>query len=472
MFVHTHVRFCGVGQGLYTHGRTRLINPPGTTDLSIEWVYDCGSMNESTINASVREHASEQRRDLEFVVISHLDIDHIRGLPALLKAYRVKRIVLPYHQRTIRLCWGLSELDGNVPIDQVRTLIGLWRDPVQTIRAMIPSAGAEDGPQIILVPPSREQAPDEYPPDNPNRDNEPYLPLSADEDTELPSGDAHTAVLVPSRPIIYFRHWEFLPYVDPTSHDAYLSFSSDTKDTLDKKLDDILTASQQNNMTGEDLWEKIVAFKEVFYAAISAVKVGNGQRPRASSKQKNEISLIGYFGAINHKRDLAWAAPGSNYRDARGAPDFPFFAQVARGGLLCTGDAFLESAESIKSLETVLGSKRMANIACHQVAHHGSKHNSNALTHQSVNAPVNVFCANPNAKDNHPAKETVRAYARWLPSPNAPKHRTRRPLVNDTDFEMCMVGACSDEAERGMSRALHAGYPLWSYDSRYWRYYD
>lgn len=469
MFLHTYVRFCGVGQGLYTHGNTRLIDRPNKTVRSIEWVYDCGSMNEEVVNASVEANASEESRELEFVVISHLDIDHIQGLPALLKAYRVKRIVLPYHRREMRLLWGLSALDGNVPLGEMRTLIDLWSDPAQVIRGMGPSAGTEEFPEIILVPPSNERASDEYPPETLDRGDGPYLRVQTPGTAEQQPPSARTAVLVPSSAIIYFRHWEFLPYVDPYYEKAYLSFPAKTQSDLDNKLKDILTTSQQNAATKAQLWKKISALKNALYAAISVLKASKGQASKVSPTQKNGISLIAHFSAINHLGDLACTASEPHYKDAHDAPDFPFFAHVARGGLLCTGDAFLKSAKAITSLQTFLGPKRMANIACHQVAHHGSKKNSDAQTHQTVNAPINVFCADPNAVHKHPDRVTVKAYETWRPLPHVPERRTRRPLVNDTDFEMFIVGACSQDAAQRLRHALHDYHHFWHYDWRYWR---
>lgn len=467
MFVHTCVRFCGVGQGLYTRGSTRLIDRPNKTLRSIEWVYDCGSMDEKAVNSAVEAGASEEQWELEFVVISHLDIDHIQGLPALLKAYRVKRIVLPYHRREMRLLWGLSALDGNVPLVEMRELIDLWSDPAQVIRGVGSSAGTEEFPEIILVPPSNERASDEYPPETLDLGDEPSLRVQAPSTTEQQPPNARTAVLVPSSAIVYFRHWEFLPYVDPYYEKAYLSFPAETRSDLDNKLKDILTTSQQSATTKSQLWKKISELKNALYGAISALKASNGQAGKVSPAQKNGISLIAYFSAINHLGDLAWTASGRHYKDANDAPDFSFFASVARGGLLCTGDAFLKSPKAIASLQAFLGPKRMANIACHQVAHHGSKKNSGAQIHQAVNAPINVFCADPNAVHKHPDRVTVKAYETWRLLPNAPERRTWRPLVNDMDFGMCIVGACSQGAALFLDRALNDNYRFWRRDWRY-----
>jgi hypothetical protein len=120
-------KFHKAGQGCFYSG---LINAHGQDMFS--FVFDCGSNNGSAI---LREEISKYKEDLkkkgkndiDLLVISHYDADHINQLPLLLKDLNCKIAVLPYLTTLERLdiYFGQTLNDSTVD-DDYRNFI---RDP-------------------------------------------------------------------------------------------------------------------------------------------------------------------------------------------------------------------------------------------------------------------------------------------------------------------------------------------------------
>lgn len=90
--------FFEVGQGLFHWGQIRTGRARST---AFNYIYDCGTISyprglARCINECVREHV-RNRGILDMLVISHLHLDHVSGLPQLLsRLRRVKKIIIPY----------------------------------------------------------------------------------------------------------------------------------------------------------------------------------------------------------------------------------------------------------------------------------------------------------------------------------------------------------------------------------------
>ncbi len=77
-----------VGQGGLHYGELTLGQKP------LRWVYDCGS---NQADALKREIGSVARSgDIDLLILSHLDSDHVNGVDQLLSQVRVREVVLPY----------------------------------------------------------------------------------------------------------------------------------------------------------------------------------------------------------------------------------------------------------------------------------------------------------------------------------------------------------------------------------------
>ncbi|MDN4862799.1 MBL fold metallo-hydrolase [Priestia megaterium] len=83
-----------VGQGLFYAGK--LIK--GYKEFN--FIYDCGSRQKEPLIKCITEYKSSfvstKTKEIDMLVISHFDMDHVIGLKDLAKYFIIKRIFLPY----------------------------------------------------------------------------------------------------------------------------------------------------------------------------------------------------------------------------------------------------------------------------------------------------------------------------------------------------------------------------------------
>lgn len=97
--------FWNVGQGLFSSGHIQMGNAP-----SFHWVYDCGTNSSQKLiqNAVQKYNQQENNADIDLLVLSHFDKDHISGVKELLKNGRkIKRWIVPYYPLWQRLVIAL-----------------------------------------------------------------------------------------------------------------------------------------------------------------------------------------------------------------------------------------------------------------------------------------------------------------------------------------------------------------------------
>ena len=93
--------FWNVGQGLFSSGRIQMGDAP-----AFHWIYDCGTNSSQQLiqNAVQKYNQQENNADIDLLVLSHFDKDHISGVKELLKKGRkIKRWVVPYYPLWQRL---------------------------------------------------------------------------------------------------------------------------------------------------------------------------------------------------------------------------------------------------------------------------------------------------------------------------------------------------------------------------------
>ena len=96
-----------VGQGLFYSGRI------SKEDNSFEFIYDCGG-DKSIISNIVDDYLEYSSKEIDMLVISHFDEDHINGLPYLLdKVKKIKKIFIPYYDGISSYLLFLAYIYGN-----------------------------------------------------------------------------------------------------------------------------------------------------------------------------------------------------------------------------------------------------------------------------------------------------------------------------------------------------------------------
>jgi len=78
----TKIVFCDVGQGNAAYIRT---------DRAVDLLVDAGP-NTSVLNC-LGKHMPFYDRQIEIIIITHLDLDHVGGLEHILKRYKVKKLI-------------------------------------------------------------------------------------------------------------------------------------------------------------------------------------------------------------------------------------------------------------------------------------------------------------------------------------------------------------------------------------------
>lgn len=174
--------FHPVGHGTFHTGIAQYSGEP----CALSWVYDCGSKRRSTLDSAIQSLSQTPfgaKRQIDLLVISHFDDDHVNGVESLLATWSVKWLVLPYTDLAPRLAQAAAVDDE--PCSPSTVLFQL--DPVQWLAVRGLSERVENllfvegGPSPDTPVEPRPQG------DDPDR---PHRPLSKEDDdrTEQPEG--------------------------------------------------------------------------------------------------------------------------------------------------------------------------------------------------------------------------------------------------------------------------------------------
>lgn len=118
--------FLPVGQGAFY---CECFEQPGTQD-AINVVYDCGSLTSRQIVEQEIRNNFRRGENIDALFISHLDEDHVNGIPYLLKYCSVKRIYFPLitakNRQLMEIYYRVNGIDG--------FSFDFFRDPAETVR--------------------------------------------------------------------------------------------------------------------------------------------------------------------------------------------------------------------------------------------------------------------------------------------------------------------------------------------------
>jgi hypothetical protein len=147
--------------------------------------------------------------------------------------------------------------------------------------------------------------------------------------------------------------------------------------------------------------------------ALKALKRIYDKQFGSSAKRRNVISLFLYSGPIAAKLHSWERAFGSTTGAALFKParrdvmwlwpklprPFPWRdhwrAGTDYGGVLLTGDGYLETPRKLNQLCSYLGSARVVGLACLQVMHHGAKGNWHKGVAAAISPGCSIFSSDP-----------------------------------------------------------------------------
>lgn len=105
--VHVHQCFNAVGHGTFFNG----LALDRERNSSFSWIYDCGSKRTTRIGHEITrllEWRLIWPKEVDLLVLSHFDDDHVNGIEQLLNSTRVQTLALPYIDIGHRLACAAS----------------------------------------------------------------------------------------------------------------------------------------------------------------------------------------------------------------------------------------------------------------------------------------------------------------------------------------------------------------------------
>lgn len=382
--------FWNVGQGLFSSGRIQMGDA-----LAFHWVYDCGTSSSQKLiqNAVNKYNFDKNHRNIDLLVLSHFDKDHISGVKELLKNGRkIKRWVVPYYPLWQRLVIA-SFLDIQ-PDDEEW---GFYQNPIQYFKTYF--AEELKKTKFLLLP---------------EKENESEISISLEpsdfddvlsfETTEKLSDEfdnlgQNVHWLNPDKALLLRKgeeQFEFVLYNVPFN----LLAKVPTNLTAFQKQVKQIIQSHQSNST-----DPTPALKTLYTFAF-----GNG------NKHKNIISQYLYI--RNIKLSSFWGMGNNHIFDVSIDNENEIVVipeDKTKNAILYTGDAFLNDLPLLTDLTQSLGAERMARIYCLQVPHHGSKHNWQQGLANIFSPCISVFSADSQRRNGHPHGEVLKDFSTYTP---------------------------------------------------------
>lgn len=384
MSIKIEYNFWAVGQGLFSNGVVKHSD----TKEEFHWVYDCGTSSKAQlIDQSIFAMKKEYPvGEIDLLVISHFDKDHISGIKELAKQYKIKRVLLPYYSLGERLVLAyISGIKANNP------LFDLYLNPVKFLTKNLYDAPYQA--EFLLFPTTNTSfEPHEIRESDDGVIFQEINPLS----NEFTLGNNETIVkwLNPTQPLLFKiqgESVEFLPYNVPLK---FLNKYPINMENFINDVDNILkTGSPDFAKQLKQLYEN--EFK------------GNGK-----GKDVNLISLHLYIRSL-----------GKNFQNIvikkGGYPDAEVFETVVnsnKNALVYTGDGFLNTPMLWNDFEDFLGKARIDDIFCFQVMHHGAEKNWQPHLASQIKPIISVFSADEQHKGyKHPSARVVKDFLPYNP---------------------------------------------------------
>lgn len=324
--------FLPVGQGAFYLEQFKVVRE------RLNVIYDCGSLTDvELVQRQIRDNF-ERGETIQAVFISHLDDDHINGLPYLLKYCRVEKIFFPLiaeEQKVLMRLYYLCKNNANAENAFFHQFI---LDPELAIQEL----HLDNQPELYRI--------DEHHPEDREKrlGNEEILMPQSGENVVHRIFGKHNA----SEPIL--KQWEYIPFnFRQESRITELMEALHEEFEYEVKADDVQT-----------LWTESASNKNKIKKAYRKVKgtFNTNSMTLFSGIQEGYIQQHLYMQTSKY---FAYYYP-------------PQFCDVRAtvNGCLYIGDYDASGAQKWNQLQNAYR-RHWGYIGCIQVPHHGSRHNYN-----------------------------------------------------------------------------------------------
>ena len=401
-FIRVRQVFHAVGHGTFFAGIAWRLDGCGTV---FRWVYDCGSKRTKRIATAIGAlpHGFEQ---IDLLVISHFDDDHINGIEELIRTRRVRRLALPYLDFPQRLAQAAS-IEGEVTscstaLFQLDPLGWLERkglsDRVDSILFVEGGLDDDNDPQ-----------PDAGAPQLPNPrqlgggQNETALASISRGEQMFLEMRLTGAQAVPSKKAMAWPHKT--PLHDKDDRIEFMFFNSE-QPNLFRFAQDGTRCAKRSGATVGQLQLEVQAIVQK-YRMLDA-----SGPPRRKWRDALQSCYMRHFGASSQDRNnislclLVSPRKSTPRKSCISETQYPSGRETRRvclgerAGLLCLGDLRID-ASTINAMKAHFGQKRWDSMAVIQVPHHGSKNSWVDGNAKALNPDCFVHCV-PDISNHHP----------------------------------------------------------------------
>lgn len=382
--------FWNVGQGLFSSGRIQMGDAP-----AFHLVYDCGTNSSQKLiqNAVQKYNQQEDNADIDLLVLSHFDKDHISGVKELLKNKRkIKRWVVPYYPLWQRLV--IASLLDIQPDDEEWAF---YQNPIQYLKTDFAEELNET--KFLLLPAKENESEISINLEPSNSDDVLSFETTEKLSDEFDNLEQNVHWLNPDKALLLRKgeeQFEFVLYNVP----FHLLAKVPTNLAAFQKQVKQIIQSHQSNST-----DPTPALKTLY-----TLTFGNG------SKNKNIISQYLY---IRNIKLPSFLGMGNNHIFDVSIGNENEIAVIpkdkTKNAILYTGDAFLNDLPLLTDLTQSLGTERIERIYCLQVPHHGSKHNWQQGLANIFSPCISVFSADSQRRNGHPHGEVLKDFSTYTP---------------------------------------------------------
>ena len=379
--------FWNVGQGLFSSGRIQMGNAP-----AFHWVYDCGTNSSPKLiqNAIQKYNQQENNADIDLLVLSHFDKDHISGVKELLKNGRkIKRWVVPYYPLWQRLV--IASLFDIQPDDEEWAF---YQNPIQYLKTDFAEELNET--QFLLLPAKENESEISINLEPSDFDDVLSFETTKKLSNEFDKSEQNLHWLNPNKALLFRKgeeQFEFVLYNVP----FHLLAKVPTNLTAFQKQVESIIQSYPNDPSLE--------LKKLYLREFgrSNANIISQHLYIRYCKNNNPVSynLLNRFAIFEFlEKNLITA----------------YSSIKAKSSILYTGDGSFNNHQLLSYFQSAMGSERMQQISCLQVMHHGSRDNWFKGVAAVLSPSLSVFSADETRKDyKHPHDEVVRDFLPYNP---------------------------------------------------------